>query len=214
MEGYSGRPCLAPEAVVIRVMAHSKLKAILVAPLHALLRVSGALRESLRRLYFHASLSAQLHAKLSTSVVVLGRTWVYGSGNITFGEDALIYPDLHLETQSAAKIVLGDRVVISRGVHLVAMDGITIGSGTMIGEYTSIRDANHTRLDGISLRDAGHTTKSISIGNEVWIGRGVTVLSGVTIGDGATIGANAVVTRDVSAGTIVAGVPAKPLHFG
>lgn len=212
MEGYSGWPRLAPEAVVTLAMAHSTLKSMLVTPLQALLRASSALRESLWRVYCHASLASQLRAKLPTSVVVLGRTSVYGTGNILFGDEALIYPDLHLETQGAARIILGDRVVISRGVHLVAMEGIRIGSGTMIGEYTSIRDANHTRADGIPLRDAGHMAKAISIGNEVWIGRGVTVLSGVTIGDGATIGANAVVTRDVSTGAIVAGVPAKPLH--
>jgi acetyltransferase-like isoleucine patch superfamily enzyme len=36
----------------------------------------------------------------------------------------------------------------------------------------------------------------------------------VTIGDGAVVGANAVVTKDVAAGEIVAGVPAKPLRSG
>jgi acetyltransferase-like isoleucine patch superfamily enzyme len=46
----------------------------------------------------------------------------------------------------------------------------------------------------------------------VWIGRGVTVLPGVHIGDGAVIGANSVVNRDVAAGAVVGGVPARPLR--
>lgn len=54
--------------------------------------------------------------------------------------------------------------------------------------------------------------KPVSIGNDVWIGHGAVVLPGVTIGNGAVVGANAVVTRDVPAYTIVAGVPAKPLR--
>lgn len=187
------------------------LKPLLSSLLAAIFRPLGGVSESLRRIVSHARLAARLRFELPSSVVVLGKTWVYGSGNIRFGADVLLYPDLHLETQGAAAILLGNGCVLSRGVHLVAMDGITIGEGTMIGEYTSIRDANHSRSESLAIRDAGHTAAAIRIGKEVWIGRGVAVLSGVTIGDGATIGANAVVTRDVPPGSVVVGVPAKPL---
>jgi len=54
--------------------------------------------------------------------------------------------------------------------------------------------------------------KPVGIGHDVWIGHGAVVLPGVSIGNGAVIGANAVVTRDVAAFTVVAGVPAKPLR--
>jgi acetyltransferase-like isoleucine patch superfamily enzyme len=49
----------------------------------------------------------------------------------------------------------------------------------------------------------------VDIGDDVWIGRGALVLPGVTIGDGAVVAAGAVVTKDVPAGSVVAGVPAK-----
>lgn len=52
----------------------------------------------------------------------------------------------------------------------------------------------------------------VRIGHDVWIGHNVTVLPGVTIGNGAAIGAGAVVTKDVAAYTVVAGVPAKPIR--
>lgn len=54
--------------------------------------------------------------------------------------------------------------------------------------------------------------KAVSIGHDVWVGHGAVILPGVRVGNGAVIGANAVVTRDVPAYTIVAGVPAKPLR--
>jgi acetyltransferase-like isoleucine patch superfamily enzyme len=47
----------------------------------------------------------------------------------------------------------------------------------------------------------------------VWVGRGATILPGVTLGAGAIIGANSVVTRDVPAQAIVAGVPARLIRW-
>ncbi|MEM6463918.1 MAG: DapH/DapD/GlmU-related protein [Pseudomonadota bacterium] len=52
----------------------------------------------------------------------------------------------------------------------------------------------------------------ITIGNDVWIGHGAILLPGVKVGHGAVIGAGAVVSKDVSAYTIVAGVPAKTVR--
>jgi len=190
----------------------SGVKTVLVAPLRIALRGTSRLFESVRRIYSHAALAAHMKTTLPASVVVLGRATVYGTGQIHFGNDILLYPDLHLETQGPASITIGDGVVISRGVNLVAMAGIFIGAGSMVGENTSIRDANHLRVAGVPIRDAGHEARAITIGREVWIGRGAAILSGVTVGDHATIGANAVVTRDVAAGAVVGGVPARPLE--
>lgn len=55
----------------------------------------------------------------------------------------------------------------------------------------------------------GHADKSLLVGNDVWIGKNVLIIGGVTIGDGAIVAAGSVVTKDVPAYAIVAGVPAK-----
>jgi acetyltransferase-like isoleucine patch superfamily enzyme len=188
-----------------------KVKTLLSALLSFLFCSSRQLREGLRRLFAHASLAGDLTTPLPASTVVLGRISVFGTRNLRIGRNVLFYPDLHLETQGEAWIDIGDGAVISRGTHIVAMAGVNIGRGTMVGEYTSIRDANHTRDPGHSIRESGHTAKPIAIGQEVWIGRGVAVLGGVTIGDRATVGANAVVTRDVAEGETVVGIPARPI---
>ncbi|MBR0384699.1 MAG: sugar O-acetyltransferase, partial [Eubacteriaceae bacterium] len=47
---------------------------------------------------------------------------------------------------------------------------------------------------------------------DCWIGSNSTILSGVTIGDGAIVGAGAVVTKDIPAGLVAAGVPARVIR--
>jgi acetyltransferase-like isoleucine patch superfamily enzyme len=189
-----------------------KMKSMMSRVVSGWLRATAGFGEKYRRVMAHANLAAQIHGhKLPASTVVLGKGRVFGAGNVKVGENCLFYPALHLETQGAARLVIGNDVVLSRGVHLVAMDAVTIGDGTMIGEYSSVRDANHERTETKSLREGSHTARAITIGKNVWIGRGAAVLAGVRIGDGATIAANAVVTRDVEAGAVVGGVPAVEL---
>ncbi len=55
-------------------------------------------------------------------------------------------------------------------------------------------------------------SKTVQIGNDVWIGTSAYIKAGVSMGDGAVIGAHAVVTHDVEPYSVVAGVPAKVLY--
>lgn len=177
-----------------------------------LARLHGALAGPWRRLWSHARLRAALGEEaVHASVVLEGPVELHGTGRVRLGRDLYLYPGQYWETRDAGAIEVGDGVVMSRGVHLVAYRGVTIGAGSMIGEYASLRDANHRR-EADDLRHAGHEARPIVLGRRVWIGRGAIVLAGVTIGDGAVVGANAVVSRDVAAGEVVGGVPARPLH--
>ena len=187
------------------------LKSLLSAAMVPWLRATAGLRRDISRIHNYARLAASLSYPLPASVVVLGPVEVHGTGRVRIGENVLLYPGAYFETEEQGEIIIGSGVVLSRGVHLVARSGVRIGNGAMIGEYASVRDANHTRVEGVTLRDAPHVSSAIEIGEEAWIGRGVAVLAGVVIGDRATIGANAVVTRSVSAGVTAAGVPARVL---
>jgi acetyltransferase-like isoleucine patch superfamily enzyme len=162
------------------------------------------------RLWAYTRLAAGLGEAPHPSVVVQGPVALHGTRRVTLGQRLYIYPGQVWETREAGQIHLGDGVVLSQGVHLVAYAGLRIGAGSMVGEYASLRDANHRRGRG-ALRDSGHDAAPIVIGRGVWIGRGAAVLAGVTIGDGAVVAANAVVTRDVPAGALVGGVPARAL---
>jgi acetyltransferase-like isoleucine patch superfamily enzyme len=62
------------------------------------------------------------------------------------------------------------------------------------------------RLQGIYKRD-------VDVGNNCWIGYGVCVLRGVTVGDNAVLGTSAVVTTDVPANAVVAGIPARVIRM-
>lgn len=164
------------------------------------------------RLWAFARLSATLRTRPDPSIVIEGAPEVHGTGEVTLGKELYLYRELFLETRGAGRITIGDRCVVSRGVHIVAHHAVSIGAGSMIGEYVSIRDANHVFGNGVAPRDSGHRARPIEIGRHVWIGRGVAVLPGVTIGDGAVVGANAVVTHDVPPGAVVAGIPAQRLR--
>jgi acetyltransferase-like isoleucine patch superfamily enzyme len=111
----------------------------------------------------------------------------------------------------ANKVFIGDNVLISRQVEIMAIsEPIIIGNNCLIAHSVSILAANH-RYDNPSkpINSQGMTCAPIIIGDDVWIGCKATILAGVTIGKGAVVGAGSVVTKDVPSYAIVGGVPAK-----
>lgn len=84
---------------------------------------------------------------------------------------------------------------------------VTIGEDVDIGAETHIWTLEHDP------HDADHSTKGgpVMIEDHVWIATRVTILPGVTIGRGAVVACGSVVTKDVPAMAIVAGIPAKTI---
>lgn len=122
----------------------------------------------------------------------------------TVDESVAVFPPFYSEF--GKNLSLGRDVFINIGCRFQDTGGITIGDGTLIGHGTTLTTLNH----GIDPDRRGDMIPApVVIGRKVWLGAAVTVVPGVTIGDGAIVGAGSVVTKDVPADTIVAGVPAK-----
>jgi acetyltransferase-like isoleucine patch superfamily enzyme len=109
-------------------------------------------------------------------------------------------------TDCGKNIHIGENVFINSGCKMQDQGGIYIGDDVLIGHNACLLTINHD-FDPDSRADM-HPAP-IHIENKAWLGSNVTVLPGVTIGEGAIVAAGAVVTKDVEAGTIVGGVPAK-----
>lgn len=108
---------------------------------------------------------------------------------------------------------MGDRTFIGHQCSFAVSDRIEIGSDCMIAAGTKIQDNDgHPLEPGARLRHekvAVADIKPVVLGNNVWIAPRCTILKGVVIGDNAVVGTGSVVTRDVPANTLVAGVPAR-----
>ncbi len=111
-------------------------------------------------------------------------------------------------TDCGKNIRIGKRVFINSGCKFQDQGGITIGDDTLIGHNCVIATLNHAADPD---RRADMIPAPVVIGNKVWVGANVTILGGVTVGDGAILAAGAVVTRDIPARSVVAGVPARIL---
>ncbi len=112
------------------------------------------------------------------------------------------------EVEIGAKTVIGQECTIS------AYQRVRIGEQCVIADRAMFIDFDHgvveverpIRLQGIYKRD-------VEVGSNVWIGYGACILRGVRVGDNSIVGTNAVVTRDVPANAVVAGVPARVVRM-
>lgn len=126
----------------------------------------------------------------------------------------------HNESVFKPQIIIGNDVSVSDHVHIGATNRVEIGNGVLLGSRVFISDHNHGCYTG-KFQSSPATPpqhrpvtvgKAIVIQDNVWIGEQVCILPGVSIGAGAVIGAGSVVTKDVPAGCIAVGNPARVIR--
>ncbi|MGE5538000.1 MAG: CatB-related O-acetyltransferase [Gemmatimonas sp.] len=138
---------------------------------------------------------------------------------------------LNRNTQVGPDVIVGKYFGMNESCFVARA---TVGAYCAIGARTSINPFNHP-TDWLSINEFQYHPNSFdwvpeyndferlsrtpdmfqhaAIGNDVWTGHNVNILAGVSVGDGAIIGAGSVVTKDVPAYAIVAGVPAQIRKF-
>lgn len=120
--------------------------------------------------------------------------------------DASVEIRLPIRSDYGANLKIGKQVFINSGAMFTDLGGIELEDKVLVGPNVTIISVNHPlepkKRQGVEL-------KSVLIKQNAWLGANATILPGVTVGENAVVAAGAVVSKDVPANTVVAGVPAK-----
>jgi acetyltransferase-like isoleucine patch superfamily enzyme len=176
-----------------------------------------------------------LNAKYARLLVRLGWKKLLLRGRLRLDGLAFVGPRCALQVGRTGRIELGRWSWIGHGSKLRSHEGvISVGAKTVLGQECTISSYQHVSIgrecvvaDRVMLIDFDHGVveverpirlqgiykRDVNVGNNVWIGYGACILRGVTVGDNAVIGTNAVVTKDVPANAVVAGVPARVIRM-
>lgn len=155
--------------------------------------------------------SPTLHQQIATSVKLGERVRIFAFTNLygcEIGDDTKI--GTFVEVQKGARI--GSRCKISS--HTFVCEGVVIEDEVFIGHGVMFTNDRYPRAtaNGSLQTEADWECLPTVVKRGASIGSGATLLPGITIGEGAIVGAGSVVTKDVPAGAVVAGNPARTIR--
>ena len=122
------------------------------------------------------------------------------------GDGVVVRPPLWIDYGS--NIAIGAGTFVNYDCVLLDVAPIRIGSTCQLATRVQLLTATHP-IDPEPRRLGWESAAPITIGDNVWLGGGAIVCPGVTIGDDTVVGAGAVVTRDLPAGVVAVGTPAR-----
>lgn len=122
------------------------------------------------------------------------------------GEDVVVRPRLSCDYGS--NVHIGAGTFVNYDAVLLDVVEIRIGAACQIASRVQLLTATHP-VDPVARRAGWESGVPITLEDNVWLGGGVTVLPGVSVGRDTVVGAGAVVTRDLPAGVVAVGNPAR-----
>ena len=135
-------------------------------------------------------------------------------GRLEIGPGTLLEPQCWITIADEGRVTIGEGCFLNIGTMIASQERVEIGDHVMFANGCFVADASHRYDDpDVPVTWQGFTSKGpTTIGSNCWFGVNCVVNTGVTIGERCVIGANSVVTRDLPAGVVAAGAPAKVIR--
>ncbi len=179
------------------------------------------------------------HGMLNTRYARLVARWVWlklrWRGRLRTDGLCFVCPDVQIEIGKGATLHLGRWCWVGHGCRIRAHEGeVRIGAKSVLGQECTITAFQHISIgrecivaDRVMLIDFDHGVveherpireqgiykRDVRVGHNVWIGYGVSILRGATVGDNCVLGTSTIVTKDVPANAVAAGVPVRVLRM-
>ena len=134
-------------------------------------------------------------------------------GRVDFGRFVWIGDKTKIRCHEG-RVEIGEKTVIGQECTISAYQHVRIGEQCVIADRAMFIDFDHGVVEvERPIRQQGIYKRDVVVGSNVWIGYGACVLRGVSVGDNSIVGTNSVVTKDVPANAVVAGIPARIIRM-
>ena len=138
---------------------------------------------------------------------------IAANGRVDFGRFVWIGDKTKIRCHEG-RVEIGDKTVMGQECTISAYQHVQIGQQCVIADRAMFIDFDHGVVEvERPIRQQGIYKRNVIVGSNVWIGYGACVLRGVSVGDNSIVGTNSVVTKDVPANAVVAGIPARIIRM-
>ncbi len=135
------------------------------------------------------------------------------NARVEFGRFVWIGDDTKIRCHEG-RVEIGQKTVMGQECTISAYQRVRIGEQCVIADRAMFIDFDHGVVEvERPIRQQGIYKRDVEVGSNVWIGYGACILRGVRVGDNSIVGTNSVVTKDVPANAVVAGIPARVIRM-